>query len=480
MAWSDMNMKLKRIILKTLLVIVIIILGLALCLWLWWNEKPVITVDYVAKLNEMRKPADYRPEDDGADLFLKACSMAVACDGRLESILVRRWPGDMNDVEAGRAKAWVASNEPAIATLEQAMSKRYFWLRIESRGGSLMDANFPNLSGARILSRALICRGRLKAWQGDATGGLADMIEAGNTVMCLGEAPTFGELLLGMGLTSVCRHQCLDTISRVSLSSSQLAEVAAGIEAMGARWLPIDPMLGTYRLEFLDCVQTYFSVGWLGGGRILPRVLYDEEEAAYQRIGRGGFFHGYLSRLTPGMIHCGYDVSLSRRMGTLKKALAFAWASERRNATVKRYDEDIALLREAFKTDHVTRTIARGSPLAIVESHIKAYPFLEQPLHGLMQLSLLHNRFQNGLCGTVATIAVLRHKVEKGRLPDGWQDVVTNGYLKEMPIDRYSGSPFVYKKTAEGFTVYSVGEDGKDDGGDRKKDIVLWPVEKVN
>jgi hypothetical protein len=42
------------------------------------------------------------------------------------------------------------------------------------------------------------------------------------------------------------------------------------------------------------------------------------------------------------------------------------------------------------------------------------------------------------------------------------------GMLPDMGpvgIDPYSGKPFIYRKTADGFVLYSVGPDGKDDGG---------------
>ena len=55
----------------------------------------------------------------------------------------------------------------------------------------------------------------------------------------------------------------------------------------------------------------------------------------------------------------------------------------------------------------------------------------------------------------------------------------------DFKIDPFSGQPFVYRRTAHGFTLYSVGVNRKDDGGqhdprfgDEKKDrdFVFWPI----
>lgn len=38
-------------------------------------------------------------------------------------------------------------------------------------------------------------------------------------------------------------------------------------------------------------------------------------------------------------------------------------------------------------------------------------------------------------------------------------------YLQELPIDPFSGQRFIYRRTGEGFALYSVGENQRDDGG---------------
>jgi hypothetical protein len=42
---------------------------------------------------------------------------------------------------------------------------------------------------------------------------------------------------------------------------------------------------------------------------------------------------------------------------------------------------------------------------------------------------------------------------------------VKEGNLKEVPQDPYSDGDLVYRKTEDGFTLYSLGADFDDDGG---------------
>jgi hypothetical protein len=41
-------------------------------------------------------------------------------------------------------------------------------------------------------------------------------------------------------------------------------------------------------------------------------------------------------------------------------------------------------------------------------------------------------------------------------------------FLPALPFDYMSGRPLCYRLNTTGFLLYSVGEDGRDDGGDPK------------
>lgn len=62
-------------------------------------------------------------------------------------------------------------------------------------------------------------------------------------------------------------------------------------------------------------------------------------------------------------------------------------------------------------------------------------------------------------------------------------------YARGIPLDRFSGKPLIYKRIKGGFLLYSVGQNGKDDGGRGYEDndvdtddlhvrVPRWPVSK--
>jgi len=61
-------------------------------------------------------------------------------------------------------------------------------------------------------------------------------------------------------------------------------------------------------------------------------------------------------------------------------------------------------------------------------------------------------------------LAIQRYRLATGSLPDALSDLVPT-YLEAVPKDPFDDKELRYKKLETGFVVYSIGEDGNDDGG---------------
>jgi hypothetical protein len=61
-------------------------------------------------------------------------------------------------------------------------------------------------------------------------------------------------------------------------------------------------------------------------------------------------------------------------------------------------------------------------------------------------------------------IACKMHKNANGAFP-GNTDLLSPGILKEIPLDPFTGKPFIYRLQDTGFIVYSLGSNLRDDGG---------------
>jgi hypothetical protein len=86
------------------------------------------------------------------------------------------------------------------------------------------------------------------------------------------------------------------------------------------------------------------------------------------------------------------------------------------------------------------------------------------PAH--QKVSVLNWRLKADRDALITTLAILRYKKQTGKYPEQMDVLVKDGYLKEIPKDPYSSGSLVFKRTEEGFLLYSVGPNLTDDGGE--------------
>jgi hypothetical protein len=64
-------------------------------------------------------------------------------------------------------------------------------------------------------------------------------------------------------------------------------------------------------------------------------------------------------------------------------------------------------------------------------------------------------------------------EVQNGRFPDNLAELVP-AIIPEVPIDPFTGEPLMYLKEGEGFVVYSLGSNQRDDGG-----RMMWKITRL-
>ncbi|MBI2949173.1 MAG: hypothetical protein HYY23_16150 [Verrucomicrobia bacterium] len=83
------------------------------------------------------------------------------------------------------------------------------------------------------------------------------------------------------------------------------------------------------------------------------------------------------------------------------------------------------------------------------------------------------------LRGAQTALAIERHRLQNhGQLPESLEALVPQ-LIASVPRDPFDGRPLRYKKLEKGYAVYSVGNNGKDDGGVSKSGLdVAFRVER--
>jgi hypothetical protein len=103
---------------------------------------------------------------------------------------------------------------------------------------------------------------------------------------------------------------------------------------------------------------------------------------------------------------------------------------------------------------------ALSGPMGDVRHRISAIA-----IPNIMKATAVVSRNETQRRLTIAAIALERYRLRHGRLPPDL-DALVPDFLSAVPLDPMSGKPLRYRRNESGFVMYSVGEDGRDDGGD--------------
>ena len=109
--------------------------------------------------------------------------------------------------------------------------------------------------------------------------------------------------------------------------------------------------------------------------------------------------------------------------------------------------------------------------------HKPYYPIITEAFAPAPHLALSAHGKQLGLVrATRSALAVERYRLAKSSLPEVLDELVPE-YIEAIPEDPFDGKPLRYKKLDKGYVVYSIGPDGKDDGGAEEQDDEGRPLD---
>jgi len=374
---------------------------------------------------------------------------------------------------------WTADNEAAWQEFVTGTRKPYCYLSYaydpNKEGKVLWHTAMPPLGKLRVLVRVGIWRLRIDLEQGRTQQSIEDYFSIARAGSHLQGNGTLIEQLTGLGIGRLGYEGIFHILATQKFSATELEHYQRQLLQLYPQGYPLIDMEGE-RLAFLDVVQHSFTDGGPGGGHLIPQRkgflvdMYEDIVEITEDIPVGKRFWGSAALTSMCLLHAGRDETVA--MGGQiynQQAKIVSMSPYQRHAVNLRSGDDI-----------------------LSSVHKYRYFLLHYLIPPAERCSDLAYRGKVLHEATVAILALQRWRVEKNEYPAGLDDLVSAGFLKELPMDLYSDKPLVYKKTDDNFILYSLGCDFKDDGGkivekrgDMQKwgthddgDAVFWPVPK--
>jgi len=394
-------------LLMVVLAVLVVTVGAAIGLGAWsraQDRTPALTV-----------PDPVMPSPNALDYYVQAANAVVGSAAISPSTL------HQPDTPTTAQVAVIQQNAGAIALLHRGFRFPFREPPIRS-----FSTTLPQYQNMRALARLLGLAARVDAARGDWAGAMVNGLDA----VQMGETMPRGGALIALLVGGACENigrqstwHCVD-----HLTTAQAREAARRLQAIRAGHVP-----------FADTVQ---EEEWAGQAGLLEMMRRPDWP--------GNLINQNQSNNTGGS-----SPSLSDTFSTWQKTSAIRATSKRTVITnYTRYmDQVIASARQPYAA-HLADPTPPSDPINQVIDSLSL---------SSMRINETRADTENALLLTL--LALRAYRLEHGAYPATLSALVP-GYLKAVPDDPFALSgPLRYKLAGAKFVLYSVGSDGKDDGG---------------
>jgi hypothetical protein len=458
----------RTIVARTFQTIGVLILCFILYTAWFLTGEPIISVDYLALLNQMNRP-HVSEEDNAWPHYAKAIELSVEPGEDLKKMAafknykeaVYRDFGNLTEVEQKEIRKWVEQNKAAWQKFVEGSLKTYCYREYETKDEEkwLWTVLMPHLKHLRYLAKAGIWQGRIQIGQGHTQKVLENCLVIVRVGRHWQDKPSLIEQLVALAIGRLGCDEILHIAAKGNLSAIELKQLQEQLLEIYPNGLP-PADIESERLMFLDMVQRLFTDGGPGGGHLVPRQFIDFERQT-GNVNYSSEFEVYMivvPYVAVGMVHA------------------------RRDETIAKGNEIYDKLSEIVKISPYERQMQKISSddiiLALPQYRYFLIHYLTPAIDRVSEIRFQHKALQEA---TVTVLAMQRWRLEKNGYPADLDGLVTAGYLNELPMDPYSNQPLVYKRTDDDFVLYSVGPNFIDDGGESGKDkkgkVRLWADE---
>jgi len=453
----------QKILVRSFATVIVIFAYLLICAsWLSMGT-PTVRINYAQWLTDQQRQG--RDESLNAMPEInKAAELIEKTDGwTAVSDIIRQWPGDMNDAQKTALTDFLRAGDETLNSLNKVLEKPYFWADYNSGGPIIVDANsvltisptfaenqMRLLRSYRQIAYVLVTRINWQAYSGNIDRTISDTISLFNFAYHLEGRGLLIEQLVAVAIEGLAHREITTVLAQVDIPAAQLKHLQDELSVTYAKHeFPID--INDEKAFWYALVQQGFTDDGKGNGKMLKAGMH-----YFVRGWKDGIWN-FLTFSYP-----------DRQQALAQVHKMFAEGHQKFETTPWQ------------KTGKSSTTNSANMPF-MFKLLIPAYD----------RISVVAWRAKTQREATLTILACLRFQKEKGKFPDTLDELVKTGYLTKLPADPFSPGPLTYKKTVDGFLLYSWGENLKDDNGQVTRDEkgkpinfadtgdwVFWPVVK--
>jgi hypothetical protein len=350
--------------------------------------------------------------------------------------------------------AWLKANNKPMAVVVAATRRPQYFSPLVSRRtkegrGLLLHAPLANVRKCWELANALAARAMLRVGESKYDEAWQDLLACHRLGRLVARGATFVEALVGIAIDQVASQADLAYLERARLTSKQVRDRLKDLQALS----PNPPMV-----DLVDLAERFVFLDFL-------------QELRLQGPGMLGGTEGVATKLTP---------EVRRRLESID------WVAAQREGN-RWYDRMVAALRQKARPERgreldkivkdlkaLKKRSLRARDLArLVTGKAALDKGIGKQIGELLVVLLLpaaregqaaHDRAEQAQRNLHVAFALAAYQRDHARYPAQLAALAPK-YLAKVPDDIFSGKPLIYRPSEKGYLLYSIGPNGKDDGG---------------
>jgi hypothetical protein len=385
--------------------------------------------------------------------------------------------------EYPKVVSWLEKNDKALTLVVEASKRTQFYsplipTRKDNRSSGLIGTLLgPGLSKNREMAGALGTRAMLRLGEAKYDDAWQDLLACHRLGRLVGRGPFLIDSLVGIAIEGVARRGEIAFLDSAKVNAKKLQDCLRDLQTLPAFTEIADKADLGERLFFLDMLMTIdrdrsqflkgFSLSLEIGGGFWPgleHLPWPSSEEAREKLLK------LLSEVMKEDID--WDPALQAANAWCDRLAAFTRGKDRitREKQWEQIESEVKKLRKkvesggAAETFHNAKDKASAAGMVVVDLEISLGSPI--PVHKIQNAA---DRIKQELDNVQIAFALTWYERDHGAYPKTL-DALAPKYLKQVPQDIFSGKPLIYRPSEKGFVLYSVGYNGKDDGGHDRED----------
>ncbi|HTU89104.1 MAG TPA: hypothetical protein VMF69_03310 [Gemmataceae bacterium] len=375
-----------------------------------------------------------------------------AIDNELIHCSQRPWKAS----EHPNIAAWLKANEKPLAVAAAATKRAHYYLpltpkRTKNRPLPLITALLPSVQECRALAQAFTARALLRAGEGRFDDAWQDLLACHRLGRLVARGATLIELLVGIATDAVADTADLVFLERVDWKAEQINKCLRELKKLPPMPSAADIMDFSERFSSLEIAMMIDRYG--------PEALKNlSGNAPAKELSPWAYLFRARVDYEPALRN------INRWCNRITKSLRVEDRTTREKQ-LKQLDADLRELKKKIEEampGPLMLLLARDSDKIRGETIGNILIGLMLPAFNKVQNAADRcEQNQNNLYVAFALAAYHRHH---GRYPKNL-DALTPKYIDKIPKDLFSDKPLIYRPSDNGYLLYSVGVNGRDEQG---------------